>query len=106
MLTRPVDDHTINPMPRMLVLVLLALMLGAPVVAAANIPDPTWIPGLYDGGDGDEALLLVWDNAPAMAPAEPAWVTSLAALLSTVEGPLRVSFRRPSASASRAPPLA
>src|SRR5207237_1223826 len=44
----------------LLLLVALALFLG-PVVGATIVPDPTWIAGVYDNGDGDEVAILL-DN--------------------------------------------
>jgi hypothetical protein len=47
--------------PRLVLSVLIAFTaLSAPIVAAATIPDPTWITGVYDGGDEDPLLALVW----------------------------------------------
>ena len=48
------------------VTVFVALVVLAPVIAAADVPDPTWIGGLYDGADGDELGALVWDQSPAL----------------------------------------
>jgi hypothetical protein len=44
------------------------LMRGWLVVAAASLPDPSWIAGMYDDGDADSLLALVWEEAPAVAP--------------------------------------
>jgi len=44
------------------------LVLGAALLAAGEVPDATWVAGLYDGGDGDGAVLLLWDHAPAAVP--------------------------------------
>ena len=51
------------------------------MVAAVVVPDPTWIGGLYDGGDGDEAATLVWDHGSAVVPAGIALLAILAALV-------------------------
>ena len=48
------------------ILTVAVAVLVAPVGGAAMVPDATWIPGLYDGADGDEVLALVWDQAPAL----------------------------------------
>ncbi len=48
------------------VTVFVALVVLAPVIAAADVPDPTWIGGFYDGADGDELGALVWDQSPAL----------------------------------------
>ena len=78
------------------VLVLVALL--APMLAAANVPDPTWILGMYDGGDADEILALVWDETPALAPAPPALLEPHAVVV-------EVSSPVARAAVSRAPPL-
>jgi len=85
-------------------LVLVALL--APVLAAANVPDPTWIPGMYDGGDADEILALVWDATPALAAVPPALLEPHAVVieLSPLVAPPAPSLA--GAAASRAPPLA
>ena len=54
-------------MTRLVAAALVLVALLAPMLAAANVPDPTWIPGMYDGGDADEILALVWDETPAIA---------------------------------------
>ncbi len=38
------------------ILLLLALSLLAPL-ALASPPDPLWIRGIFDGGDGDDAIM-------------------------------------------------
>jgi len=48
------------------VTVFVALVVLAPVIAAADVPDPTWIGGFYDGADGDELGALVWDQSLAL----------------------------------------
>lgn len=85
------------------VLVLIALL--APMVAAANVPDPTWIPGMYDGADADEMLALVWDGAPGLASQAPGLVAPRAIVSppSAVVPLLPPRFPRP--AVSRAPPL-
>ena len=49
-------------------LVLVAALFLAPVAGAAMVPDPTWIGGMYDGGDGDEVAILVWDLTSGIVP--------------------------------------
>lgn len=41
------------------VVVLAALLVVIAGLAAASPPDPTWIAGLYDDGDHDDAILLL-----------------------------------------------
>ncbi len=58
---------------RATLVVLLALIaFAAPITAAATLPDPTWSAGgVYDGGDEDQLLALVWDQTPALPLAPP-----------------------------------
>src|SRR2546426_10645448 len=87
------------------VTVFVALVVLAPVIAAADVPDPTWIGGLYDGAGGDELGALVWDQSPGLPvdtvtlalpfPA-PAWPPPQGS------SPPR---QRPPPRAPRAPPL-
>src|SRR5439155_24310682 len=88
------------------VTVFVALVVLAPVIAAANVPDPTWVGGFYDGADGDELLALVWDQAPALVfdgiavvppSSAPAWPLPQDSPPAGVRALLR---------APRAPPLA
>ena len=92
-------------MHRFLAVVVFLIVLCGPLIAAANIPDPTWIAGLYDGGDGDEVLSLVWDNAPAMATTETADLTSDLVAPLPVDRCVRLFARPPAVFAARAPPL-
>jgi len=50
-------------------LLLLAALAIHPVLAHASPPDPSWIPGVYDGADFDDVVLLVASGYPAAAPA-------------------------------------
>ena len=89
-----------------LAILFTTLVVAAPVLAAANVPDPTWVGGFYDGADGDEVLVLVWDQSPALvfdgvAVAEPA--PAPACPLPRDSAPAGVRALR---RASRAPPLA
>ena len=52
---------------RGLLWVLLLTLLIGPIVSATIVPDPTWIAGVYDNGDGDEMAIL-WDHTPAVVP--------------------------------------
>ena len=49
-----------------LAILFAALAVVAPLIAAAHVPDPTWVGGFYDGADGDELCALVWDQSPAL----------------------------------------
>jgi hypothetical protein len=42
--------------PVVLALVLVALMMTLTILAYADPPDPTWIPGYWDGDDFDDVI--------------------------------------------------
>ncbi len=42
--------------------IVVVLILIAPI-AFASPPDPSWIAGIYDGADGDDAVNLVYETA-------------------------------------------
>src|SRR5262245_16203516 len=44
----------------------VTLILIAPI-AFASPPDPSWIPGIYDGADGDDVVTLVYETAAVEA---------------------------------------
>ncbi len=91
-------------MTRVAAVALVLVALLAPLVAAANVPDPTWIAGLYDGADADEILLLIWDGTPAVAVTPPALLEPRATVPATPAAVARATFSLPRAAASRAPP--
>jgi hypothetical protein len=45
--------------PRLLSFVLVTVLAAAPMLGHASPPDPSWIAGLYDEGDGDDVVDLV-----------------------------------------------
>src|SRR5215470_2130844 len=65
--TRPSSalGRTISTLP-----VVVALML-LPAAAFASPPDPSWIAGVYDGGDGDDIVTLVYETTAANTAARP-----------------------------------
>ena len=65
--TRPSSalGRTISALP-----VVVALML-LPATAFASPPDPSWIAGVYDGGDGDDIVTLVYETTAANTAARP-----------------------------------
>jgi hypothetical protein len=93
-------------MTRGLAALLLLVVLLAPMLAAANVPDPTWIGGLYDGDDGDEILALVWDGTPAVVAAPPVLCAPRCAAVGTAPAVASAPPPLAGAAASRAPPLA
>jgi hypothetical protein len=87
-------------------LLLLALAIAlflAPIAGASMVPDPTWIAGLYDGGDNDE-LAILWENTAGVVPAGTVPLMPVVAFLD--DGPTLPPFvSRPLPRfASRAPP--
>jgi hypothetical protein len=91
---------------RVLALLVIVLTAGAPVLAAASVPDPTWIAGVYDGGDGDEIVILVWDGTPAIAPTPPTLSAATTALFAVASAARARPARVAPTADSRAPPLA
>jgi len=89
---------------RFVALVLVLAALVAPMVAAIVVPDPTWIGGLYDGGDGDEAATLVWDHSSAVVPAGVALLGLIAAFVAAAPAHATAGSLPRCSPSSRAPP--
>lgn len=91
---------------RPLLLVWLVVLIAAPIAAAVLVPDPSWVGGVYDSGDSDAVVQLLWDLAGGIVP--------IVALPAALPGsrhdarPVIVAFAaRPAARADcRAPPIA
>jgi hypothetical protein len=49
-------------------LLILAVQSLLPALANASLPDPSWIPGIYDDADDDDVALLVSSGAGTVAP--------------------------------------
>jgi hypothetical protein len=54
---------------RLILLPVVLAMILLPAIAFASPPDPSWIPGIYDGADGDDIVNLVYDTWAASAAA-------------------------------------
>ncbi len=88
-------------------LLLVGFVTALTPLAYADLPDQTWLSGLYDGGNEDGAidhittnLVAVASPAPAMAPHSVLCSqTPLKGYPAVVAGPIR------SAGPTRAPPL-
>jgi hypothetical protein len=96
-------------MPARRGLVALVLSLAAfvaPMVAAVVVPDPTWIGGLYDGGDGDEAVALVWDHSSAVVPVGIALLGLIATFVAAAPAHAVTGSLPHCSPSSRAPPRA
>ena len=85
-------------------LLLLTLVLG-PIASATIVPDPTWIAGVYDGGDGDEVAIL-WEHTPGIVPVVTLPLTLASRLLPDVPVRPAVVSRPLPRFSSRAPPQA
>ncbi len=89
----------------------LAAMLAVvtffgPITAAIFVPDPTWVAGLWDGADGDEAVSLVWDRSSSTVPVVAMPALALAVLASVSPDSVQpVPLPRAVSPSSRAPPL-
>ena len=88
---------------RALLWLLFAALLVGPVAGATIVPDPTWIAGVYDDGDGDAVAILL-DNTPGIVPVVTVPLLPAGTLLAQVATvPEFVSRPLPRFS-SRAPP--
>lgn len=85
--------------------VLVASLLSLrPLVLASGI-EQTWIPGIYDGGDLDDAFAL--SGLKALGAPEPPRVDASGALVARIESaaPDAAPSRAVVSASSRAPPL-
>jgi hypothetical protein len=83
---------------------LLTLLIG-PIASATIVPDPTWIGGLYDGGDGDEVAIL-WEHTPGIVPVVTVPLVPASRLYTGEPAPLAFVSRPLPRFTSRAPPQA
>ncbi len=89
-----------------LVAVLLAGLVAELPLAQATLPDPPWVPGVYDEGDYDNTLALCADLASPGEPVPELPVAGLVAELLVLEAPLVVATTVDLAVHPRAPPFA
>lgn len=93
-------------MRRVVGLVAFLIVAIAPIVAATNVPDLTWlVGGVYDGGDADEILSLVWDGTPAVTAEPVSLHPSMSAQLELAAPPVSARPHSAPSPGSRAPPL-
>jgi hypothetical protein len=85
-------------------LVLVGLTGGHTPVAYASPPDPSWISGLYDRADHDDAVFLVSSGSADVPLSLPALFQSLAVIGILRLAPELVQTAIVSALQSRAPP--
>src|SRR5215470_17118396 len=86
------------------VLPIVVTLMLLPTIAFATPPDPWWIAGIFDGGDGDDIVTLVYEtsasNVAAVSPVRPLSSLTEASFASTVHrGPSYQSTGSP-----RSPP--
>jgi len=91
--------------PVVLALVLVALMLTLTTLAYADPPDPTWIPGYWDGDDFDDVIgyIMLAAGLPESLVACDLHTVALSAALKPSAPHTPASTPRP-ASSPRAPP--
>src|SRR5262249_2914285 len=87
---------------RLLLVVSVSLVAATlPALAYASPPDPSWIPGAYDGDDWDDAVVLVASGTGNVAPTVHADPPSLAPLTGALPQPTTEATSVLSASAVR-----
>jgi hypothetical protein len=84
--------------------IVLALIL-LPAIAFASPPDPSWIAGFYDGGDGDDVVNLIYETSAADSAA-PSHIGRLPCMLEiSVEDIVHSAPGGPFTGGPRAPPV-
>lgn len=67
---------------------LLVALLGTLLpLAYASPPDPSWVAGLWDNGDHDDAVIAVVDTAESIAIATPVAIVLVAAVVALALAP-------------------
>ncbi len=93
-------------MKHLLAVLLLLAPVALPGLAHASPPDPAWIQGVYDDGDGDDIVTLTASgpgSLPAFASTDLRFIARLVARLTPT--PERMPLALWTAAASpRAPP--
>ncbi len=93
---------------RIVGLVLVLTVLALLPAAYASPPDQTWIAGLYDNADYDDAVLFITSCLGGIQP-NRAWCPHVASLVVGVVPPAEIpvrAFSPVTSGPSRAPPLA
>src|SRR5215831_20675348 len=84
--------------------IVLALIL-LPPLAFASPPDPSWVPGFYDGADGDDIVSLVYETS-ATSQTAPSHLGPLPCLLEVcLDGIARYVPDRHFTRGPRSPPV-
>jgi hypothetical protein len=89
----------------LVVLLLVAALITIVPLAHGSPPDPTWIAGLYDDGDHDDAVLAI-GSASGLPMREGAAISRarLASLRATCRSSTRLHTPAPMSPVDRAPP--
>ena len=92
----------------LLVLLLVSGLTALAALAHSSPPDPTWIPGIYDGDDFDEVIVSVTSLTSAVDPGLLAGLDPGQVVLGLVPSVEADSASRPAppVSLGRAPPAA
>jgi len=90
----------------LLVSLLLCSLQSLASLAHASIPDPSWIPGIYDSADLDDVIELITSSTAIIDPLPPggdSFTRVVSIVRRTEEGPVASAI--PSAIHARAPPI-
>ena len=93
---------------RIVGLVVVLTVLALLPAAYASPPDQTWIAGLYDNADYDDAVLFITSCLGGIQP-QRAWCPDVASLVVGVVSPAKIpvpALAPVTSGPSRAPPLA
>jgi hypothetical protein len=95
-------------MRRLLAVLIVGTLAAVVPMAHASPPDPTWIAGIWDAADCDEAILSLTGGDALPAVAVPVLLSLSLVLLGTALFPASAfaALRPRPAAANRAPPLA
>ena len=87
-------------------ILLVGTLLTLIPLAHSSPPDPTWIAGLYDDADHDDAVLAIVDGVGLPAPAHPTIAhADLSSTTIVLAGPIWPGEGVRISLADRAPPL-
>ena len=93
---------------RFLVLLVISTIIALTPLAQASPPDQTWIAGLYDNADYDDAVLFITSCLGGVQP-QRVWCPDVASPVVGVVSPAKIpvpALAPVTSGPSRAPPLA